>query len=155
MNMQTRLAVFSGKLERFLGPPDRVRPEFPRSASRVEMCSSKCVPTQGSSIMASLTNKTALVTGASRGIDRATARALSNAGVHVIIHYGRAAAEADALVAEIRAAGRRADATKADYRFGRALPRLQSRFARLSITTWTSSFPMPVSLRPPPSRITR
>jgi NAD(P)-dependent dehydrogenase (short-subunit alcohol dehydrogenase family) len=63
--------------------------------------------------MASLTNKTALVTGASRGIGRATAQALSNAGAHVIIHYGRATAEADALVAEIRAAGRRADATKA------------------------------------------
>ena len=30
--------------------------------------------------MASLTNKTALVTGASRGIGRATARALANAG---------------------------------------------------------------------------
>ena len=64
--------------------------------------------------MASLTNKTALVTGASRGIGRATARALANAGAHLIIHYGRAAAEADALVAEIRAAGGRADATKAD-----------------------------------------
>ena len=64
--------------------------------------------------MASLTNKTALVTGASRGIGRATARALANAGAHLIIHYGRAAAEADALVAELRAAGGRADATKAD-----------------------------------------
>jgi NAD(P)-dependent dehydrogenase (short-subunit alcohol dehydrogenase family) len=64
--------------------------------------------------MASLTNKTALVTGASRGIGRATARALANAGAQLIIHYGRAAAEADALVAEIRAAGGRADATKAD-----------------------------------------
>jgi len=64
--------------------------------------------------MASLTNKTALVTGASRGIGRATALALSNAGAHVIVHYGRAAAEADAVVAEIRAAGGRADATKAD-----------------------------------------
>ena len=64
--------------------------------------------------MASLTNKMALVTGASRGIGRATARALANAGAHLIIHYGRAAAEADALVAEIRAAGGRADATKAD-----------------------------------------
>jgi 3-oxoacyl-[acyl-carrier protein] reductase len=61
-----------------------------------------------------LTNKTALVTGASRGIGRATAIALSKAGAHVIIHYGRSAAEADALVAEIRKAGGRADAVKAD-----------------------------------------
>jgi len=62
----------------------------------------------------SLTNKTALVTGASRGIGRATAQALANAGAHVIAHYGRAASEADALVAEIRGAGGRADAAQAD-----------------------------------------
>jgi 3-oxoacyl-[acyl-carrier protein] reductase len=64
--------------------------------------------------MAGLTNKTALVTGASRGIGRATAQALANAGARVIVHYGRAAAEAAALVAEIRAAGGRADAVNAD-----------------------------------------
>ena len=39
--------------------------------------------------MASLTNKTALVTGASRGIGRATASALAQAGAHVLVHYGR------------------------------------------------------------------
>ena len=64
--------------------------------------------------MASLANKTALVTGASRGIGRATAEALARAGANVIVHYGRAAAEADALVAGIRAAGGRADAAQAD-----------------------------------------
>jgi 3-oxoacyl-[acyl-carrier protein] reductase len=63
---------------------------------------------------ASLANKTALVTGASRGIGRATAQALAAAGAHVIVHYGRAAAEADALVSEIRAAGGSADAAQAD-----------------------------------------
>jgi 3-oxoacyl-[acyl-carrier protein] reductase len=70
--------------------------------------------TEGENIMAGLTNKTALVTGASRGIGRATAQALANAGARVIVHYGSAAAEADALVAEIRAAGGGADAVKAD-----------------------------------------
>jgi NAD(P)-dependent dehydrogenase (short-subunit alcohol dehydrogenase family) len=64
--------------------------------------------------MAILSNKTALVTGASRGIGRATAQALANAGAHVIVHYGRAAAEADGLVTEIRAAGGKADALTAD-----------------------------------------
>ena len=39
--------------------------------------------------MAALQNKTALVTGASRGIGRATAMALAEAGAHVLVHYGR------------------------------------------------------------------
>lgn len=64
--------------------------------------------------MNDLTNKTALVTGASRGIGRATARALANAGARVIVHYGNAAKEAEALVAEIRAAGGHADAVGVD-----------------------------------------
>src|SRR5271163_2578173 len=64
--------------------------------------------------MASLANKTALVTGASRGIGRATAEALAKMGANLIVHYGRSATEADALVAGIRAAGGRADATQAD-----------------------------------------
>ena len=64
--------------------------------------------------MTNLTNKTALVTGASRGIGRATARALAAAGARVIVHYGNAASEAESLVAEIRAAGGKADAVGAD-----------------------------------------
>jgi len=69
---------------------------------------------EGNWIMISLSKKTALVTGASRGIGRATAQALAAAGARVIVHYGRAAAEAEALVAEIRAAGGSADAVTAD-----------------------------------------
>jgi NAD(P)-dependent dehydrogenase (short-subunit alcohol dehydrogenase family) len=65
-------------------------------------------------IMSSLSNKVALVTGASRGIGRATAKALADAGARVLIHYGNASAEADALVAEIRMAGGSADAMQAD-----------------------------------------
>ena len=64
--------------------------------------------------MTILANKTALVTGASRGIGRATAKALANAGAHVIVHYGRSTLEADSLVSEIRAAGGCADAVSAD-----------------------------------------
>ncbi len=36
--------------------------------------------------MTDLTSRTALVTGSSRGIGRATARALAAAGAHVIVH---------------------------------------------------------------------
>jgi NAD(P)-dependent dehydrogenase (short-subunit alcohol dehydrogenase family) len=64
--------------------------------------------------MGSLTNKTALVTGASRGIGRATALALAEAGAHVVVHYGRSSEEAASVVAAIREAGGRADAVSAD-----------------------------------------
>src|SRR5258706_8710310 len=64
--------------------------------------------------MATLQGKTALVTGASRGIGRATASAIAEAGAHVLIHYGRSAQDAESLVAGIHAKGGRADAIKAD-----------------------------------------
>jgi 3-oxoacyl-[acyl-carrier protein] reductase len=64
--------------------------------------------------MATLQGKTALVTGASRGIGRATASALANAGAHVLVHYGRSAQDADSLVATIRSKGGRAEAISAD-----------------------------------------
>jgi NAD(P)-dependent dehydrogenase (short-subunit alcohol dehydrogenase family) len=64
--------------------------------------------------MATLQGKTALVTGASRGIGRATASALANAGAHVLVHYGRSAQDAESLVAGIRAKRGRANAIRAD-----------------------------------------
>ena len=50
------------------------------------------------------TTRVALVTGASRGIGRASALALAAAGAQVLVHYGRGATEADDVVAEIRKA---------------------------------------------------
>jgi 3-oxoacyl-[acyl-carrier protein] reductase len=64
--------------------------------------------------MRELENKTALVTGASRGIGHATAAALAKAGARVLVHYGRSRQEAESLVVEIRRKGRRADAVSAD-----------------------------------------
>jgi 3-oxoacyl-[acyl-carrier protein] reductase len=64
--------------------------------------------------MTTLQNKTALVTGASRGIGRATAAALARAGAHVLVHYGRSAQEAESLVSEIQAKGGHANAISAD-----------------------------------------
>jgi 3-oxoacyl-[acyl-carrier protein] reductase len=64
--------------------------------------------------MTTLTGKTALVTGASRGIGHATALALAKAGAQVIVHYGNAQKEADAVVKEIIAAGGRAQKVTTD-----------------------------------------
>src|ERR1700751_5155717 len=64
--------------------------------------------------MPTLQYKTALVTGASRGIGRATALALASAGAHVLVHYGRSKREAESLVAEIQTNGGRADAISTD-----------------------------------------
>jgi 3-oxoacyl-[acyl-carrier protein] reductase len=64
--------------------------------------------------MFNLAGKTALVTGASRGIGRASAVALAAAGAQVLVHYGRGAKEADDVASEIRRAGGRADAIAAD-----------------------------------------
>ena len=64
--------------------------------------------------MKTLSGKTALVTGASRGIGRATALALAQAGAQVVVHYGKDAKEAEAVVTEITKVGGRADAIAGD-----------------------------------------
>jgi len=64
--------------------------------------------------MDNLSGKTALVTGASKGIGRATAIALAEAGAQVLVHYGKGADEADAVVADIRRAGGKAEKVGAD-----------------------------------------
>src|SRR5258706_5195245 len=64
--------------------------------------------------MAGLTNKIALITGASRGIGQAAARSLAQDGARVLVHYGRGRQEAESLVSEIRKAGGHAEAVAAD-----------------------------------------
>lgn len=66
--------------------------------------------------MSHLTGKTALVTGASRGIGRAIALSLAGAGAQVLVHYGNAEDAAEAVAAEIRAAGGRAQKVGANLR---------------------------------------
>src|SRR5258708_9644582 len=62
----------------------------------------------------SLTGKVALVTGASRGIGAASARALAAEGANVAISYVASADKAEAVVKELKARGVEARAFKAD-----------------------------------------
>lgn len=64
--------------------------------------------------MKSLLGKVALVTGASRGIGRATALALGSAGAQMLVHYSNSEQDADDVVAAIRADGGRAEKVAAD-----------------------------------------
>jgi len=66
--------------------------------------------------MTNLNGKIALVTGASRGIGRASALALAKQGAEVLVHYSSGEKEAEAVVAEIRATGGKAQKVSADLR---------------------------------------
>ena len=63
---------------------------------------------------ASLDGQTALVTGGGRGIGRAIAIALSEAGAEVVVNYANSAAAAEEVVAQITSAGGKAYALKAN-----------------------------------------
>ena len=65
-------------------------------------------------VFASLEGKTALVTGASRGIGRAVAQELARAGASVVIGYRSGRDEAEALAGEIGARAVQADVASAE-----------------------------------------
>jgi 3-oxoacyl-[acyl-carrier protein] reductase len=81
--------------------------------------------------------QTALVTGASRGLGRAIGRRLAREGASVCVNYVARGAEAAALVDEIRAAGGRAIAVRADVgdpaQVGRMMATIQAELGPLSI----------------------
>ncbi|MEI4788959.1 3-oxoacyl-[acyl-carrier-protein] reductase [Bacillus sp. FJAT-53060] len=61
-----------------------------------------------------LTNKTAIVTGASRGIGRSIAIDLAKNGANVVVNYSGNEVKANEVVDEIKALGQQAFAVKAD-----------------------------------------
>ena len=71
-----------------------------------------------------LSDRVALVTGASRGIGRSVALALAGSGAHVAVNYRARASDAQAVASAIRAMGRRSVALGADVADAAAVTRL-------------------------------
>src|SRR5207302_6179560 len=63
-----------------------------------------------------LTGQRAIVTGASTGIGRATAKALAGAGADVAIHYGSSRNEAEETARAVESQGRRGFVVQEDFR---------------------------------------
>ena len=80
--------------------------------------------------MTTLTGKVALVTGASRGLGRAIALALAEAGVDVAINYRERGEEAEQARAGIERMGRRAISIQADVSHAEQVNALVSRVER-------------------------
>jgi 3-oxoacyl-[acyl-carrier protein] reductase len=72
----------------------------------------------------SLTGKVAVITGASRGIGAATAKALASRGAQVVVNYLKNATAANEVVKEIQISGGKAIAVQADVRRQEDISRL-------------------------------
>ncbi len=83
----------------------------------------------------SLKDRTAIVTGATRGIGRGIALELARRGCNVAFNYARSAAAADLLVADITAFGTSASAFQADVAdpaaVGTMVRQVKDRFGRI------------------------
>jgi len=87
--------------------------------------------------MSNLKDKVAVVTGASKGIGAAIARALGGAGASVVVNYASDKAGAEAVVADIVKTGAKAVAVQADLSkpgdIGRLFSETQKAFGKLDV----------------------
>ena len=95
----------------------------------------------------SLQNRVALVTGASRGLGAAIARGLAEKGAKVAVNYFSNRERAEALCAEICAAGGVAEPFGADVRDEAAVARLtaevESRLGPIDVLVLNATGPQP------------
>lgn len=80
--------------------------------------------------MQPFSSRVALVTGASRGIGRAIAIALAEAGADVAVNYRERKGEAEATVAAVKKAGRKSAAFGADVSDGKAVTSMVSKIEK-------------------------
>ena len=91
--------------------------------------------------MSKLSNKVAIVTGASKGIGAAIARHLAEAGAAVVVNYASSKEGADRVVADITRQGGRAVAVQANVAKGRRSIACSPRRRRRSVasTSWSTT----------------
>src|SRR5258708_38893153 len=78
----------------------------------------------GREYMSKLTNKVAIVTGASKGIGAGIARSVAAEGASVVVNYASSKADADRVVADIASQGGKAIAIQGDVSIASDVQRL-------------------------------